>query len=109
MQWTWAILPISGVWKISVRGGWKDMADEISGYAYDDTETRAAVREIKDQYDYVMDPHGAVGYLAAKAHRQHHPEDQIVILETAHPAKFLPVMEPILGSIIYSRKISSLE
>lgn len=76
---------------------WKEMRTDISGFSYSDKQTRVAIREVKDHYGYTMDPHGAVGYLALKDYQQSHPENLGIILETAHPAKFLPVMNPVLG------------
>jgi threonine synthase len=76
---------------------WNNMTKNIHGYAYNDAETRAAVLEIKEKYNYVMDPHGAVAYLAVKAYQKANPNTQTVILETAHPAKFKPDMEEIFG------------
>ncbi len=87
---------------------WGDMKSDIVGYAYDDDVTRVAIKEIYDKFDYVMDPHGAVGYLAAKAYQADHPNSNVVILETAHPAKFLPVMEPILGEIYVPERLAEL-
>jgi threonine synthase len=52
---------------------------------------------VKVSTNYVIEPHGAVGYLAAEEWRVAHPEDEMVILETAHPSKFLAVMEEELG------------
>ncbi len=76
---------------------WKDMQKNIHGFAFNDKETRQAVLEIKEKYNYVMDPHGAVGYLALKAYQKKYSNIQGVILETAHPAKFKPDMEAIFG------------
>jgi threonine synthase len=76
---------------------WNDMIENIHGYAYNDDETRAAVLEIKEKYNYVMDPHGAVAYLAVKEYQSENPDTQAIILETAHPAKFKPDMEAIFG------------
>jgi threonine synthase len=76
---------------------WQRMASTISGDAYDDDQTRAAVREVKSLYDYEIDPHGAVGWLAAKKWRAANPGNPTIVLETAHPAKFLEVMEQELG------------
>ena len=45
----------------------------------------------------MIEPHGAIGYLAAEEWRVDHPEDTVVVLETAHPSKFLDVMEEELG------------
>lgn len=67
---------------------WQAMADKISGYSFNDSETRVAMREVYQKYGYVIDPHGAVGYLAAEAWLTEYPEDITVILETAHPSKF---------------------
>ena len=74
------------------------VADQISGFHFDDLATREAIREVRESTGYVIDPHGAVGYLAAQQWRRDSPEDEMVILETAHPSKFLDVMEEELGS-----------
>lgn len=74
---------------------WNIMTKNIVGYAYDDETTKQAMREVKAKYDYVIDPHGAVGYLALKDYQKEH--DVVgIILETAHPAKFLNDVESIL-------------
>lgn len=78
-------------------GSWEEMKSKISGMWFDDDQTRAAIREVKSIYDYEIDPHGAVGWLAAKAWRAAHPCSATVTLETAHPAKFPDVMEAELG------------
>jgi threonine synthase len=76
---------------------WNNMKATLSGYAYDDDTTRQAIREVYEKYQYVLEPHGAVAYLALKAYQQKHPDTTGVILETAHPAKFLDDMEAILS------------
>ena len=87
---------------------WGSVKEVILGYRYTDEETCAAVKEVHDQHNYVIDPHGAVGYLAAQAYGKTHPNQKTVILETAHPAKFLPVMEPILGKIDIPERLAVL-
>ena len=72
------------------------MRKDISGYAFDDIATEAAVREVEQRYGYTIDPHGAVGYLALDEWQRDNPHTRGVILETAHPSKFLPDMERIL-------------
>jgi threonine synthase len=59
--------------------------------------TRDTIRRIKEETGYTLEPHGAVGWLAAEAWRKSNPEAHTVVLETAHPAKFLDVMEEELG------------
>jgi threonine synthase len=77
---------------------WEPMTKRIAGYGFDDDQTRTAIREVYASTGYVIDPHGAVAYLAAEEWLVEHPGDQTVILETAHPSKFLDVMEEELGS-----------
>lgn len=79
-------------------GSWETMKQQISGIAFSDDETRAAIREVKALHDYQIDPHGAVGWLAAKHWRANHPGAATVTLETAHPAKFPDVMNEELGA-----------
>ncbi len=76
---------------------WKAMRENISGLAFDDDETREAISTVKEFTGYTIDPHGAVGILAAEIWRQASPNDETIILETAHPSKFLPTMEEELG------------
>ncbi|MEZ5040930.1 MAG: threonine synthase [Saprospiraceae bacterium] len=76
---------------------WQSMKNAISGYAFDDKKTEKGVLEVKEKYGYILDPHGAVAYLALKEYQQKHPNTRGVILETAHPAKFLDDMERIIG------------
>ena len=86
------------------------MRDTISGYAYDDATTEAAVREVHQRYGYTIDPHGAVGYLALAEWQRDHPNTRGVILETAHPSKFKPDVERILGhSIEVPARLAELE
>ena len=76
---------------------WMSMAGDIDGMFFDDDSTRAAIREVQSLYQYQIDPHGAVGWLAARKWRAAHPGNATIVLETAHPAKFLEVMEAELG------------
>ena len=72
------------------------MQDEISGYAFDDDLTREGVKEVFEKYNYVIDTHGAVGYLALKYYLNMHPQKRGVVLETAHPSKFIDEVEKVL-------------
>ncbi len=75
---------------------WNTMKENISGYAYNDEQTRAGVKEVHDKYNYVIETHGAVGYLALKDYLKEHPDKRGVILETAHPSKFIDEVEKVL-------------
>jgi threonine synthase len=61
----------------------------IRPYSFSDDETRKAIRDGYEKFNYFFDPHGAVAYLAAEKDRfSHNAGNHYVILETAHPAKF---------------------
>jgi threonine synthase len=79
-------------------GSWEDMKSRIEGMAFSDDETRAAIREVWENHGYQIDPHGAVGWLAAREWRRLHPGVATITLETAHPAKFPDVMDAVLGT-----------
>ena len=72
----------------------------MSGYSFTDEETKGALKEIYNQYSYVADPHGAVGYLGCKASLKDNPDTHCVFLETAHPTKFLDVVEDTIKTSI---------
>lgn len=80
-----------------IESAWPDMKEAISGYAFSDELTESAVQEVQKKYDYTIDPHGAVGYLALEEYQKTHPNTRGIILETAHASKFLDDMERILG------------
>lgn len=80
---------------------WQAMQSSISGYAFGDAETEDALRRVYLTHDYLLDPHGAVGYLAIEDHlRKSEKSMHAILLETAHPAKFKPDVERILGASI---------
>lgn len=76
---------------------WNNMQNQISGYAFDDKTTAQAMEEIYEKYGYTIDPHGAVGFLALKEYQLANPNTRGIILETAHPAKFIDDVQSILG------------
>ncbi|HTF19668.1 MAG TPA: threonine synthase, partial [Chryseolinea sp.] len=70
----------------------------VTGYAFSDADTQQAMRDVFKASGYVMDPHGAVGYLGLKKYLREVRSDVTgVFLETAHPAKFKEVVEETLG------------
>lgn len=72
----------------------------VSSYRTGDERTRELIRTVYKQYSYLMDPHGAVGYDALQKWIRNHPADKGMVLETAHPIKFLDVVEPVIGHSI---------
>jgi threonine synthase len=74
--------------------------DEISAYSFNDEETLKCMHDLINKYDYVVDPHGAIGFMALEKYRILHSEDTArgIFLHTAHPAKFASVVEPVAGN-----------
>ena len=61
----------------------------IYACSFTDKQTREAIHKLNTEYAYLMDPHGAVAWLGAKEYQKTlNKEADIVVLETAHPAKF---------------------
>ncbi len=69
------------------------LAKHLSSYAYTDEQTKDAMKELYNDYNYVADPHGAVGFLGLKKYQEANPDTYGIFLETAHPVKFLDVVE----------------
>ncbi len=70
------------------------MRADLTGNSHSEEDTRQAIRDVKERFGYTLDPHGAVGYSGLVSVLS---DNQIgVFLETAHPAKFLTVVEPII-------------
>ncbi|MCK8479415.1 threonine synthase [Psychroserpens algicola] len=78
------------------KNDFKQLKSNLSSFSYSDAETKAALLEIYERYNYVADPHGAVGYLGCKEYLKTHENTHCVFLETAHPTKFLDVVEEVI-------------
>ncbi len=76
---------------------WESMRENISGLAFDDQETRNAIRAVKELYGYTIDPHGAIGWMASQIWQEAVPDSHTIILETAHPSKFIDTIDQELG------------
>ena len=86
---------------IRIRHLFKDNFEELeknlSSYSFDDNQTKEALKEIYSLNGYIADPHGAVGYLGLKKYQAQHPNTYGIFLETAHPVKFLDIVEETLS------------
>ena len=68
----------------------------FSSYSFSDDETKIMMKSIHDKFNYISEPHGAIGYLGLKEYGLKTNEFG-VFLETAHPVKFLDVVEETLS------------
>lgn len=78
----------------------ESLKKNLSGYSYSDVKTVEAINHLKAHFNYIADPHGAIGYLALKEYLAGKSNVQGVFLETAHPIKFLPVMPNAIADIM---------
>jgi threonine synthase len=74
--------------------------EKIKGFAFSDEATLEAMNAVYQDHDYLLDPHGAVGYLALTEYMKT-LEGKGIVLETAHPCKFMDVVNKITSDDIY--------
>lgn len=73
------------------------LKDKLSSYSITDDETKQTIEEVYKEYKYILDPHGAVGYLSLERYLSDNKGKKGFFLETAHPVKFPDAVESILG------------
>ncbi len=77
---------------------WQAIRHDVSGSRHDDEATRQTILEVERKHHYLLDPHTAVGYQAARHALSQAPTDTLaIVLATAHPAKFGEIVEPLIG------------
>ncbi len=80
----------------------EQMKIDISSFSYDDGNTLEAIKEVFEKFNYIIDPHGAVGYLGLKKYfKSINSKDEIgIVAETAHSAKFIDIVEKAINQKI---------
>ena len=72
----------------------------VCSYSITDKETEEVLKQVKETKGYLMDPHGAVAFLALKRYLKDHSaaghSQKGIFLETAHPVKFYDTVEPVI-------------
>jgi threonine synthase len=76
------------------------LKNKLSSYTITDAETTAVMKEVYERFNYVLDPHGAVGYLSLQRYLEQHEGEKGIVLETAHPVKFPEAVEAAIGKPI---------
>jgi threonine synthase len=77
----------------------EDFKVDFSSYTFTDEETIKAMKKIYSDFQYIAEPHGAVGYLGLKKEMDKFNKESVgFFLETAHPIKFMEVVETILNT-----------
>jgi threonine synthase len=77
------------------------LKEKFSSLSISDAETKATMKRVFNDFGYILDPHGAVGFLALEHYLTNEPSLQKgMFLETAHPVKFYDVVEDVLQHTI---------
>jgi len=76
-----------------------ELRARYSAFASNDDETRAAIAAVYKETGRILDPHTAVGAAAAMkmGSKNQGPLSPVVILSTAHPAKFPQAVTEAIG------------
>jgi len=76
------------------------MRVDVTGAAFTDDTVVAEIGRVYREHGYLLDPHGAIAWLGLQEALSTEPEATGVFLATAHPAKFLEVVEPAIGKAV---------
>ena len=76
---------------IHERPDMEEIRNDIVSYSISDKRTKETIVEFYNNYEKIIEPHGAVGWAAMKKYREKFPKNNnlnSITLETADPAKF---------------------
>lgn len=77
-----------------------ELKNNLSAYSITEEDTRKTLKDVYRDTNYLLDPHGAVGYKAMELYLHQNPHQKGIVIETAHPVKFFDVVEPIIDKAI---------
>jgi len=86
--------------RMSAHFSLDEMRGIILGAFVSDSETKETIIRVAESSGYILDPHSAVGWKGADKLISENKLDEgpLGILCTAHPAKFMEVVEPLTGA-----------
>ena len=70
----------------------ENIRKEIESKSYNDEETLETIRELYQNSNYILEPHGAIGYMGIKDFIKEHNKYCGIFLETADPSKFTDIV-----------------
>ena len=92
------------------EGDPEQVRTDIESFSFSDENTIQAIRDVYRQTSYLLDPHGAVSYLALHKFLNNNKEEfgsgSGIFLETAHPKKFAESVKKAVPLIAFSHAIS---
>jgi threonine synthase len=91
------------------NGDYELIKKHIASYSFSDEETAAIIANLYNKNHIMLDPHTAVAYAAMNTWQNEHQHDKGIILGTAHPLKFAPVVEKIINQkVAMPKKLAEL-
>jgi len=94
----------------------EEFKKDFSSLSFSDSDSTKAMKELFEKYQYISEPHGAIGFLGLKDFAKKQQETIGVFLETAHPIKFRDIVESTLAielpipsqieSVLHQTKVS---
>ncbi len=79
---------------------WAKVSSKVTGYWCNDDEIREHISREFLSSGYILDPHGAVASKGLDKYLADHISSSGIFVETAHPAKFLDIVHPIIKKSI---------
>jgi threonine synthase len=76
------------------------VARDVRASSHSDDDTLRCISRVFDDCGYILDPHSAVGYLAMEQRTGSDAGRVGILLATAHPVKFLEVVEEATGESV---------
>ena len=83
-----------------MQSNYSALTHALTSYSITDADTTSTIARVYKTNNYILDPHGAVAFVAAEKYLAKLDDAKIVILETAHPVKFPEVVEAAIGQSI---------
>lgn len=81
---------------------------DIIGYSFNDRQTLECIEKYYLKYNYLLDPHSAIGMLGLKKYENHRDINGIVI-STAHPLKFAEsIREPMASTLSVPKSLKQI-
>ena len=90
------------------KNDFNSIKENLHTCSFTDDETVDGIKELINKFNYIPDPHGAVGYLGVNDFLKSHLNYKCIILETAHPAKFSEIISLYTNNLELPSQISSV-
>lgn len=86
---------------LELYGSYEKISQSISGAWFDDDASKEKIKETYNNYNYLVDPHTAVGQLGLESYiKKSKNSAPSLVFATAHPIKFSETMEQVLPNVI---------